>query len=203
MTQTRQEQYEYQKRWRQENRDKYLEIQRRHTANAKPWLRDDKKEYQARWRAANAEKLREDKRKWAAENRETLRVKKNAWRAANRDKVNAQWSRNYAENADMRLRALFAGTKARAKRDGIAFDLRFDEIVWVETCPVLGIQINYEFKNKQRGDDSPSLDRTRPELGYTKGNVVVMSWRANRIKYDTTIDELDKLAVYMRKVRSN
>lgn len=168
---------------------------------ATPELR---REYQAKWRAANAEKVRAGKAQWSDENRDHVRDLKRVWREANRDKVRNQWSNCYERNLTVRLRGLFGGVKYRAKRDGLLFDLIFDEIAWPEFCPVLGIKINYDVKGiRNRGDGSPSFDRTVPELGYTKGNVVIMSWRANRIKYDTTIDELDKLLTYMKKVRSH
>ena len=43
-------------------------------------------------------------------------------------------------------------------------------------------------------DNSPTIDRIVPELGYVKGNVVVVSAKANRIKNDATITEI--LSVY-------
>lgn len=156
-------------------------------------------EYQRSWRAANAEKVRAEKRKWATENPERVKASKKASRERNRP----YWANYFATHLETRKQALFAGTKARAKRTGIPFDLVFSDIVWNEVCPVLGIPINYELKARKRGDDSPSLDRTRPELGYTKGNVVVMSWRANWIKTNSTIDEVAKLMDYLVKVRSN
>lgn len=41
------------------------------------------------------------------------------------------------------------------------------------------------------------MDRIIPELGYTKGNVVVISFRANRLKNDATYEELRALADYV------
>ena len=46
-------------------------------------------------------------------------------------------------------------------------------------------------------DDSPSIDRLIPELGYIKGNVNVISLRANIIKNNATKDELIKIANWM------
>ncbi len=42
-------------------------------------------------------------------------------------------------------------------------------------------------------DDSPSLDKIIPKLGYVKGNVWVVSNKANRIKSNATIEELELL----------
>lgn len=39
----------------------------------------------------------------------------------------------------------------------------------------------------------PSLDKIIPKLGYVKGNVWVVSNKANRIKSNATIEELELL----------
>jgi len=46
---------------------------------------------------------------------------------------------------------------------------------------------------------SPSLDRVVPNLGYVKGNVHVISWRANSLKKNATIEELEKIIQYMKE----
>jgi hypothetical protein len=38
-----------------------------------------------------------------------------------------------------------------------------------------------------------------PSLGYVRGNVEVISWRANSLKRDGTLDEMEKLVMWMRK----
>jgi len=48
-------------------------------------------------------------------------------------------------------------------------------------------------------DNSPSLDKLIPELGYVKGNITVMSVRANRIKNDATRQEIELLLHWMNK----
>jgi len=46
---------------------------------------------------------------------------------------------------------------------------------------------------------SPSLDRRIAALGYTQGNVVILSMRANAIKQDATPRELRKVANWLAK----
>jgi len=48
-------------------------------------------------------------------------------------------------------------------------------------------------------DHSPSIDRTVPHLGYVKGNVTIMSYRANRIKCHASLDELRAIVAYMER----
>lgn len=50
-------------------------------------------------------------------------------------------------------------------------------------------------------DDSPSIDRIIPELGYTKGNIRVISNRANLLKSNATIEELQKVINDLRRTR--
>lgn len=66
-----------------------------------------------------------------------------------------------------------------------------------ENCPVFGTPIH--LGNKKLSDSSPTLDRFVPEKGYIKGNVFVISYRANRLKSDMTKEELKHLLKYMQK----
>jgi hypothetical protein len=69
-----------------------------------------------------------------------------------------------------------------------------------EYCPVFGIKLNYDGVEKQgwtRTDNSPSIDRIDSSKGYTADNIQIISWRANRIKNDSTPEELRKLADFM------
>lgn len=101
----------------------------------------------------------------------------------------AGWSR------DARLRnaglTMYYRTKCRAKRLGIAFDLEPDDIAIPDTCPILGIQLAPRCIGK-RGPihSSPSIDKIVPVLGYTKGNIQVISNKANAMKNDATPAEL-------------
>jgi len=97
-------------------------------------------------------------------------------------------------------RVAFDGARARARKLNVAFDL---DIEWIKqvagnVCPLLGTPLSYT--NAKQAADSPSIDRIRPELGYTKENCIVVSLRANRIKNDATLSEIkllaDNLAAY-------
>ena len=89
---------------------------------------------------------------------------------------------------------MLLSAKARAKRDGVFFNLKKCDIVIPSHCPVLGIEI--QVGTRVDHDNAPSLDRKVPVLGYTKSNVVVISYRANRIKNDATSEELAKVLAY-------
>lgn len=82
--------------------------------------------------------------------------------------------------------------KSRAKQNNIPFNLELADIIIPETCPLLGIPIEIQLK-KGYHPNSPSLDKIIPEKGYIKGNVWVISNRANTLKNDATLQELKTL----------
>lgn len=95
---------------------------------------------------------------------------------------------------------LFHMAKHRAKRNGLPFDLTIDDFDIPQYCPVLGIKLKPGLGKLH--DASPSLDRIKPEMGYVKDNVVVISYKANRMKSNATTEEVEKLAKWMRDSES-
>lgn len=79
--------------------------------------------------------------------------------------------------------------KKRAARDGLPFNIVLSDIEMVDTCPLLGLEmaVNYGYEDNH---NSYSLDRIDCAKGYTKGNIIVMSRKANAMKGDATADEL-------------
>jgi hypothetical protein len=96
---------------------------------------------------------------------------------------------------------LFSQKRDHAKRSGVDFTLKFEDIEWPTYCPVLGIPLRY--KPRRIGGASgprycsPSFDRIRPSQGYVPGNVRVISQRANTLKNNATPDELRRVIAYM------
>lgn len=91
-------------------------------------------------------------------------------------------------------RFLLSAAKGRAKKNNIPFNIDVHDIIVPEFCPVLGLKL--EVGVGACSDSSPSIDRIIPEIGYVKGNIRVISRRANRIKNDATPDELYKVWKY-------
>jgi hypothetical protein len=90
-------------------------------------------------------------------------------------------------------RRLIYGAKNRAKERGIDFDITVEDVVIPELCPVFGTPLVFGGDRNH----APSLDRRDNDLGYVKGNVQVLSWRANCLKRDGTPEEFAKLAAYL------
>ena len=89
----------------------------------------------------------------------------------------------------LKRKQMLATVKCRAKREGIDFNLELKDIVIPEFCPLLGIKLCLDNTNEDVSS-SPSVDKLIPSKGYTKGNVIVISHRANTIKSNASIDEI-------------
>jgi hypothetical protein len=98
---------------------------------------------------------------------------------------------------------LFMWAKGRAKKRGLVFTITEADVVIPERCPVLGMVLKSHPGRMGAGDSSPTLDRFKPELGYIPGNVCVISWRANSIKKNATLEELEKIARWVRTREEN
>lgn len=93
---------------------------------------------------------------------------------------------------------MLSNARQRARKAGVPFGITAADIVVPSHCPVLGIPLVRHLGKKGGGDSSPSLDRIKPELGYVRGNIIVVSRRANRIKTDATPEELEAVADFYR-----
>ena len=96
---------------------------------------------------------------------------------------------------------MWCGAKKRCKLNKKEFDLIPGDIPEIpQFCPVLGIEIK---KNNISGpiDSSPSLDRIDQNKGYIKGNIRIISNRANRIKSDASFEEIEKIYEDLKKIK--
>lgn len=89
---------------------------------------------------------------------------------------------------------LLNSTKSNASMKGIENTLTLSDIVIPEYCPVFGWKITAD-NNKKTG---ASVDRLEPSKGYVKGNIRVICMEANRLKNNGTIDQFEKILIYMR-----
>jgi len=91
--------------------------------------------------------------------------------------------------------------KSRAKRQGIPYNLDPSDYVIPDVCPVLGIKIEPQTgKGKGFHNNSPSCDRIDPDGGYMKGNVRIISARANLLKSNATVRELELVLADLRRI---
>lgn len=92
---------------------------------------------------------------------------------------------------------LWRSAKRRANTYKIPFNLEISDIPDIpEKCPVLGLHLMQGIGAST--DASPTLDRIIPADGYVKGNIDIISRRANVIKNCGTMDEHMKVIEYIR-----
>lgn len=80
--------------------------------------------------------------------------------------------------------------KSRALKKGIPFNIEVLDIEIPEFCPLLGSKIVINGGRRGYFENSPSLDRIIPAKGYVKGNIMVMSAKANAMKNNASIEQL-------------
>ncbi len=122
-------------------------------------------------------------RKEAHRLRQAKRVRDGLERAAYKRNPRSRW---------------LAGARSRAKRSSVPFDLTAADIVIPTHCPVLGCKL--EIGDNRQSDTAPSLDRLRPERGYVRGNVFVISYKANRWKNNASPQDLRTIADWMERM---
>ena len=116
--------------------------------------------------------------------------------AKKRQKLRAAKERlsNWSDYIAARLTSL----EIRAKKKKLSFNLDVEYLMKIYPadglCPVLGFPMDH--MDMQRGN-SPSVDRVDNTLGYIKGNVAWMSMRANTIKSDSSLSELQSLVNFI------
>lgn len=98
---------------------------------------------------------------------------------------------------------MLQNARSRAKAAEVPFTITVDDITIPTHCPILGLPLAQKLGKKGGGPCSPSLDRVRPDRGYTAGNIIVISNRANRLKSDATIEELRDIASFYATLRGS
>ena len=98
----------------------------------------------------------------------------------------------YTQKRESRLRnfihSMWKAAKKRAKERGLDFNIEESDIVIPKICPILEVPL--EFGTKNNYNYSPSLDRIDNTKGYIKGNIQVISKKANTMKNSATLQEL-------------
>jgi hypothetical protein len=111
---------------------------------------------------------------------------------------NKKWYDRNKTDIEWRRKRLFKFLENRAIRGSIPFELEYNDIDWPTHCPVFGVELCYDSIDGVR-DNSASFDKVDPKLGYVKNNVNIISHRANWLKQDSTIEQLQNIIQYMKR----
>lgn len=94
------------------------------------------------------------------------------------------------------INAVLNTAKIRARTLGIPFNLEASSLSIPERCPIFNTPLVWTDKIT---NDTPSLDRLVPDKGYVSGNVTFISMRANRIKSDASLSDLQRIVEWMQQ----
>lgn len=171
----------YYKEYYQKNKEKKLSHQKERSKEYreenKEFLKQKRKEYYEKNKERIAERAKQYNAIHYPEQREQKLLKQKEWKLNNME------------------RYLVRNAQNRSKKYGLPFDITHEDIIIPEFCPYLGIKLMPLSKWS-----SPSLDRIVPELGYIKGNIQVISTKANTMKSNATQDELIRFAKAVLKL---
>lgn len=134
------------------------------------------------------EQNKEYHRKYHQEHKDLPGFKERAkkYRLIHREKINKD-SANWKEiNCQKHL---WSNAKYRATKKGLEFNLEIDDIIIPEFCPYLGTRLS-SAKLKGHLDTHMSVDRINSSKGYIKGNIEIISYRANVMKNNATKEQL-------------
>lgn len=122
------------------------------------------------------------------------------WRKNNPEVVKAinlkYTQKSRAENPELWM---YYSAKKRARARNLEFNLEKSDIIIPDMCPVFDIPL-FKVGGGAAKDNSPSLDRVDNSKGYIKGNIAVISAKANRIKSNATAEEIRKVADWLDSI---
>lgn len=151
----------------------------------------DRLNYQRAYSAANRQRINERQREYRVENKERFDEYRRTYYSNPevikrvREQSRKYWRQSWSK---YKLSAL----RNRAKREGMDFDLDESDLTLPEFCPVFGIPLI--ISDSKLSANSPSVDRIDNSRGYVKGNIVVVSHKANSMKRAANLAEMRQLA---------
>jgi hypothetical protein len=111
------------------------------------------------------------------------------------------YQKNRRKSFEYRLQMLLNASKQRAKLKSREHSITLEDIKDLYPvdgkCPVFGF--NLEFNDAGFRETSPSIDRIDSDKGYTKDNIQIISWKANRLKAYATVEDLEILVAFLKQ----
>jgi hypothetical protein len=162
---------EYSRQYKRRQRELYPEKTRAaamryyHANNGAAKAREQRKK--------NPEPYRQSVRRSYENNKERYQGYTKAWKKALRDGANSG-------DIEKTQKYIHLMVRTRARKTGVEYTLLQEDIPVVYKCPVFGYDLMAHEGSPQ--NNSFSLDKIDPKKGYVKGNVQVVSFRANNLK---------------------
>jgi len=168
-------------------------IKEYYNKNKKQILKYNKEYYKK-----NKNKLLNQKKEYYQDNKENMVDKRKKYYQDN--KVTLENSRR-CRKENNKEKYLLACAKERSLKNNIEFNLIEGDIEVLDVCPLLGIKM--KINKKVSKYNSYTLDRIDAAKGYIKGNVQVISKKANTSKSDASIEEYEKIINNLEDIINN
>ena len=119
-------------------------------------------------------------------------------------------SKRYRNNG---IHQRYNSLRLTAKKKNIVFEISKEYLAKLfkeapDKCPIFGTEfgiVKYSPGNKDNNggfrNNSFSIDRIVPELGYVEGNLIIISDLANRIKNNATPDQIIQVGKFYKKLQ--
>jgi hypothetical protein len=148
------------------------------------------RQYNQTYYNKHKEKIKEQAKEYYYENKEKVLQTIYLYREENKETIREKGREYYRRKPENRM---LNRARARAKKQGLEFNLTEEDIKIPTKCPLLGIELFVAEGRKSVKDNSASLDRIDSSKGYVKGNVWVISHKANTMKSNATLEEMKTL----------
>lgn len=163
---------------------------------------DKVKAAQARYKARYPERVAASHKAWKERNRDKRNATRRAWRAANKERLSAQdcaWFLKERLTKEGYAKRMLRNAKTIRSRKACLITQEDILAVWPvdDKCPVFGVPFTYGTYSRDNKGAAPSLDRIDSARGYERGNIAVISWRANEMKRHYTVQDVMALARWM------
>jgi len=114
----------------------------------------------------------------------------------------ARLIRRKSDIVSYKLRNIMWRAKRRSRENNLPFNLTLEYMrtLYTDICPVFGFPLNYT--REKITPDCASLDKFIPDLGYVPGNVHIISVRANLLKKDASVSDIEKLLNWMKSIKT-
>jgi hypothetical protein len=178
---------------------------------ASAWQKKDRKKNpapykkaQQKYRAANLDTVRKKDRaaqkKRRADHPEECKLYRESYQKKNKKK-------NQARDKDRMLNRpeyfLFSSARYRAKKRKLEFNITEQDIIDLlnktKQCPLRKVSFT-RGQNGKANDNSISLDRSDNTKGYIKGNIQIISYRANIIKNNLTLLMFKNIVIKLKQL---
>lgn len=97
-------------------------------------------------------------------------------------------------------KALLRHAKRRALNKELEFNLKVEDLIYPDVCPVLGIKLKHGAGKGKDRENSPSIDRINNNVGYIPSNVIIVSVLANSIKNSATPEQIIKVGEFYKNL---